>query len=621
MADDGLSRTTTNTHDLMVKPSTWDACSYAGGQHCPCETVCAATRLLLGDDDEATQLDNLEAEVRANGLERVLDTGIAATPRLRDIAARKLLLPENQRPDGHGAIWNGAEVLSILLYTGSDVQGVFRQDMMASGSHWPVLAAAIERALKKQRAAGTIVKDNHFASDHIVYHGLHGVNVKSFESFIEDDGAYGMTFSIGTVVSASYNRDMALLFAAGCGGTAPPVHSKGLLLEIYCRAGHWPASADVEWCSKFPHEKEVIIAPWQHFDPRVGNSGGGATMTPRSSIDGKPARSVAEAVAALESRTDTIALDFMLVALEDSRPPLKTPEDWAAEAAEGEGCLKRSDVEAFPFLRSKAGECVLAFSPGDVKKEDPNTTVDASRWRLAMDPRRKKKGWIRSSRLQPYGKSVQVQVLKVDLRVPDFRQCGWVSSPVAEGEPPATQYCKSCKRVFRGTACSKSHANYLYTKVIPDGAPHEAEPSEPYAQTAPIAAGAALAAAAAVSATAEQPQPQPAPSVALVGTLTEPLCYLSLEQEPVLRAVGLADMVPQLPGWVSQTRISHALVGEKGARLVAQTAQHNGNFVWATEFANVHSTFVFQEPPILVGGEQHAVRQRQTLYSSFKTIY
>ena len=90
MADDGLSRTTTNTHDLMVKPSTWDACSYAGGQHCPCETVCAATRLLLGDDDEATQLDNLEAEVRANGLERVLDTGIAASPRLRDIAASEV---------------------------------------------------------------------------------------------------------------------------------------------------------------------------------------------------------------------------------------------------------------------------------------------------------------------------------------------------------------------------------------------------------------------------------------------------------------------------------------------------------------------------------------------------
>jgi hypothetical protein len=97
---------------------------------------------------------------------------------------------------------------------------------------------------------------------------------------------------------------------------------------------------------------------------------------------------------------------------------------------------------------------------------------------------------------------------------------------------------------------------------------------------------------------------EPAAAAALVGgltpTLTEPMCYLSLQQESMLRAHGLADLVPHLPGWVSQARISHALFGKKGERLVSTTAQHVGNFLWATEFANVHATFAFTETPIVV---------------------
>eukprot|EP01043_Picozoa_sp_COSAG02_P010029 COSAG02_NODE_346_length_24113_cov_13.213001_19_plen_740_part_00 len=617
MADD-LARTVTVTHDLMVKPSTWAACQYAGAQHCPCERVCSTTQRLLGDgveSSDAAQLDKLEEEVCANGFEKVLNTGMATTPRLRDVAAQKNPLPENQRPDGRGAIWNNAEILSILLYTSSDVQGPFRSDMMVGAGRWPVLAATIERALKKQNEAGTTVKENHFACDHVVYHGLHGVNVKDFASLVENDGTFAMTFSIGTVVSASYSRDVSLLFAAGAGGTAAPDHSKGLLLEICCLAHHWPASADVEWCSKFPHEKELIIAPWQHFDPRVGNTGAGAAMTPRSK-DGLPATSVAEAVAALESRTDTIALEFMLVALGDSQPPLQTAEDWAAEKAEaeaeGKDGLSRRDVEAFPFLRSKAGDFVLAFRRVD-DAGNKGCLVHPSRWRLAIDLKRKRKGWVRSARLQPI-KLVEVQVIKVDLRVPSFEEC--VRQPqIAEGEPPAPRYCKKCKAVFHNKTCAGSHPNFLYTKKIPDGALQEAEPNVPNAH------------AVAKPEPELEPEPQPEepelelqpvpgpaptlspevpsnPSVPLTSTLTEPLCYLSLEQETILRVKGLDDMVPELPGWVSQERVSRALFGERGAQLVVDTAEHIGTFVWATEFANVHSTFTFSEPPITVDGEQ-----------------
>ncbi len=491
---------------------------------------------------------------------------------------------------------------------------------MVGGGRWPVLAATIGRALKKQNEAGTTVKGNHFAHDHLVYHGLHGVNVKDFASLVENDGTFAMTFSIGTVVSASYSRDVALLFAAGAGGTAVLNHSKGLLLEICCRADHWPASADVEWCSKFPHEKELIIAPWQHFDPRVGNTGAGAAMTPRS-MDGSPARSVAEAVAALESRTDTIALEFMLVALDDSQPPLRTAEDWEAEAAEAEAegkyGLTRDDKEVFPFLKSKAGDYVLAFRR--TNDEHNNNKVDESRWRLAIDMRRRTKGWVRSSRLQPV-KPVEVQVIKVDLRVPNFKECIW-QSQIAEGVPSPSRYCKKCKAVFRGNACARSHPNFLYTKNIPVGAPQEAAPKVATIQTA----------AEPETEPESEPEPEPQlepqqepepelqprleptlppeapsnPSVSALTTLTEPLCYLSLEQEPVLRAKGLDDMVPELPGWVSQERVSRALFGDRGAQLVVDTAQRFGTFVWATEFANVHGTFAFTEPPITVDGEQY----------------
>eukprot|EP01044_Picomonas_judraskeda_P006392 COSAG03_NODE_635_length_6601_cov_165.858197_2_plen_217_part_00 len=175
----------------------WAACQYAGAQHCPCERVCSTTQRLLGTDAEssdAAQLDKLEEEVCANGFARVLNTGVAATPRLRDVAAQKKPCPQNQRPDGRGAIWNNAEILSILLYTGTDVQGPFRNDMMVDAGRWPVLAATIERALKKQNEAGTTVKGNYFTCAHVVYHGLHGVNVKDFASLVEDESPNPVTF-------------------------------------------------------------------------------------------------------------------------------------------------------------------------------------------------------------------------------------------------------------------------------------------------------------------------------------------------------------------------------------------------------------------------------------------
>jgi hypothetical protein len=211
-SDDGMCRTVTKTHDLMTKPSKWEMCIYAGKQHCPCEGMCAVSRKLLEDgaNDEA-QLTSLEDEVRRNGFEHVLVTVTASGEKLalRDVAAEKAAHPQNRPPNWTpqspaALILNQAELLAIMLYTGSEIQGGLRQDMMASGGRWPILATTIERALKKQRQAGTTVKRNHFDHDLVLYHGLHGVNVLDFDKLIEDDGTFSMTFSIGTVVSASY---------------------------------------------------------------------------------------------------------------------------------------------------------------------------------------------------------------------------------------------------------------------------------------------------------------------------------------------------------------------------------------------------------------------------------
>jgi len=253
----------------MTPQSTWESCAYAGRQHCPCDSLCPVAQALVHSDDEAVQVCALEEEVRTNGLGRVLkymtrtSGGREREQLLQDVAKRLSLKKENQSPAANAGqqIMNTAEILSVLLYTGTDVQGVARQDMMRGGNSWPVFAATLERALKKQRMAGTIVKQNHFDHDLILYHGLHAVNVKDFEKIVADDGTFSLTFSLGTFVSATYNRDTALAFACGAGGTGrlAEEHHKGLMLELCFKGGRWPACADVAWISKF-NEEEVVVA-------------------------------------------------------------------------------------------------------------------------------------------------------------------------------------------------------------------------------------------------------------------------------------------------------------------------------------------------------------------------
>lgn len=79
--------------------------------------------------------------------------------------------------------------------------------------------------------------------------------------------------------------------------------------------------------------------------------------------------------------------------------------------------------------------------------------------------------------------------------------------------------------------------------------------------------------------------------------LTEPMCYVS---SPIAQLHGLADT---FPCWLPQRIVSTKLFGPGAGNVVDACVEFYGNFVWATEFSNVHSSFKFTEPPIVIDGE------------------
>ena len=73
-----------------------------------------------------------------------------------------------------------------------------------------------------------------------------------------------------------------------------------------------------------------------------------------------------------------------------------------------------------------------------------------------------------------------------------------------------------------------------------------------------------------------------------------------------------------LPEWVFQSAVSKALFGASGVRTVTACEEHFGPFVWATEFANVHSRFNFEPKPIVVDDEEYA--NSESYYQSMKSF-
>lgn len=84
--------------------------------------------------------------------------------------------------------------------------------------------------------------------------------------------------------------------------------------------------------------------------------------------------------------------------------------------------------------------------------------------------------------------------------------------------------------------------------------------------------------------------------------IDEPYFRLSIQQRTWCLAHGLDELADHLPVWVPQRLISLALYGEEGGAIVAQTLAARGPWVWASELSNVHETFAFDEPDIVIDG-------------------
>lgn len=211
----------------------------------------------------------LEDEITANGFGDVLSYFEGGTKRrLRDKAAELLSHPRNTH--------NQAEILALLLYTGSRVQGVFRSEMMACIQRWP----HFYRLLRKAIESGHNLENVEY-----LYHGLHNVtaaNLDDWVHFTESTSKWQVYFYLPAVTSASLDRDVALRFAVGLGGTKTKSSQYGCLLKLRakCSRGSWTSGGgnfpgvDVSWLSKFHSEREVVLVPFAMCSPAVKASEG-----------------------------------------------------------------------------------------------------------------------------------------------------------------------------------------------------------------------------------------------------------------------------------------------------------------------------------------------------------
>lgn len=88
--------------------------------------------------------------------------------------------------------------------------------------------------------------------------------------------------------------------------------------------------------------------------------------------------------------------------------------------------------------------------------------------------------------------------------------------------------------------------------------------------------------------------------------LTESYCFLSVQRKDWCIRHGIGNLASQLPGWLSQQKVSSILFGTKGWSTVLDCEHYYGPFLWAPEFANVHTIFPFEEVPINIDGEEYA---------------
>lgn len=90
----------------------------------------------------------------------------------------------------------------------------------------------------------------------------------------------------------------------------------------------------------------------------------------------------------------------------------------------------------------------------------------------------------------------------------------------------------------------------------------------------------------------------------LPSVLSASMFYLSMQQHEVLvNHAALHPFIPHLPCWVPMRDI--ALLIENGVHEMRKIEDRIGFFVWAPEFANIHTVWRYEEKDIIVGGVAH----------------
>ena len=136
-----------------------------------------------------------------------------------------------------------------------------------------------------------------------LYHGLANVKFEDICQFV-NPGDFSCSFSIPTFVSCSTDPAVSRRFAlhSGLSGHAAAGDTTdALLFKIQITKNQAPVAADISWISKFPHEKEIIVAPYQVFKLATVLDDITYGVPAAKKSDGTMVKNVEEAVAAIES--------------------------------------------------------------------------------------------------------------------------------------------------------------------------------------------------------------------------------------------------------------------------------------------------------------------------------
>lgn len=100
------------------------------------------------------------------------------------------------------------------------------------------------------------------------------------------------------------------------------------------------------------------------------------------------------------------------------------------------------------------------------------------------------------------------------------------------------------------------------------------------------------------------------------GEITEPLIYLSVQQQRVVETRFPSLGGYTLPCWVPQRLIAHDMgFGQEGIKR-AMEATGGKPYLWCTELENVHSLWRYDEPVLVIDGATH--RDSEAFYHAQK---